>query len=131
MELDKETLSKYRESGASNVDVVLPTGIQALLYAPKLIRLANLYQREYGIKVNFYLVNVEERRLISFKEVLQILKEITSPSGLGEKLSEDDIKRLWNVFSQELNKAGEDPRKYKNVFSYLIDPFKSYKDKEL
>ena len=126
--LDKETLLKYRESGASNVDVVLLTGIQALLYAPKLIRLANLYQREYGIKVNFYLVNVEERRLISFKEVLQILKEITSPSGLGEKLSEDDIKHLWDVFSQELNKAGEDPRKYKNVFSYLIDPFKSYQE---
>jgi hypothetical protein len=126
--LDKETLSKYRESGENNVDVVLPTGIQALLYAPKLIRLANLYQREYGIKVNFYLVNIEERRLISFKEVLQILKEITSSSGLGEKLSEDDIKRLWNVFSQELNKAGEDPRKYENVFSHLIDPFKSYRE---
>jgi hypothetical protein len=123
--LDKETLSKYRESGENNVDVVLPTGIQALLYAPKLIRLANLYQREYGIKVNFYLVNIEERRLISFKEVLQILKEITSSSGLGEKLSEDDIKRLWNVFSQELNKVGEDPRKYENVFRHLIDPFKS------
>lgn len=126
--LDKETLSKYRERGENNVDVVLLTGIQALLYAPKLIRLANLYQREYGIKVNFYLVNIEERRLISFKEVLQILKEITSSSGLGEKLSEDDIKRLWNVFSQELNKAGEDPRKYENVFRHLIDPFKSYRE---
>jgi hypothetical protein len=126
--LDKETLSKYRESGASNVDVILLTGIQALLYAPRLIRLANLYQREYGIKVNFYLVNIEERRLISFKEVFQILKEITSSSGLGEKLSEDDIKHLWDVFSQELNKAGEDPRKYENVFSHLIDPFKSYQE---
>lgn len=126
--LDKETLSKYRESGASNVDVVLLTGVQAFLYAPKLIRLANLYRREYGIKVNFYLVNIEERRLISFKEVLQILKEITSSSGLGEKLSEDDIKHLWDVFSQELNKAGVDPRKYENVFSHLIDPFKSYQE---
>jgi hypothetical protein len=58
--LDRETLSKCK-GRTSRVDVVPLTGVQALLYARRLIELAEVYPKEHDLVVNFYLSDVEAR----------------------------------------------------------------------
>jgi hypothetical protein len=42
------------------------------------------------------------------------------------KLSEDDVKNLWNIFSRELSKAGIDPEMHRKIFNNILNPYKSY-----
>jgi hypothetical protein len=126
--LDKDTLSKYIGRGIGRVDVVLLTGVQALLYAGGLIKLANIYSREHGLKVNFYLPNIRERRLVPLREAFRMLKDAIGPLKPVKELTEDDVKRLWNEFSQELREYRMDPDKYERFFKLMLDKSKSYKD---
>lgn len=123
--LDKETLSKYVKK-AGRVDIVLLSGIQALLYAPELFKLREIYRREYDMEVNFYLANIVERELVPLGEVLRELKKAFSSLEPMRKLSEDDVKSLWNIFSQELSKAGIDPEMHRKIFNNILNPYKSY-----
>jgi hypothetical protein len=124
--LDKDTLSKYK--GKRNVDIVLLTGITALLYARQLIRLANTYREECGLEVNFYLPNIRERKLVPLKEVFRMLKSVIGPPERVEELTEDDVKRLWEEFSQALREGGMDPEKYRELFYLLLNRSKSYEE---
>jgi len=126
--LDKDTLSKYIGRGIGRVDVVLLTGIQALLYAGRLIELANVYSKEHGLKVNFYLPNIRERRLVPLREVFRMLKDAIGPLKPVEELTEDDVKRLWSEFSQALREYRMDPHEYEGLFKVMLDKSKSYKD---
>jgi len=69
--LDKETLNKYKGMHV-NVDIVL-LGLHLLLYAKDLFKLKKIY-KEYNIKVNFYTIDVKEERLVSIKEIRDMLK---------------------------------------------------------
>jgi hypothetical protein len=94
--LDKETLHKYLlkyRGTACRVDVVLLTGIQALLYARRLIKLAELYRKREGLEVNFYVPNLEERRLVPLKEMLQLLRGSVG-SSKQVWLTEDEVEML-------------------------------------
>jgi hypothetical protein len=42
------------------------------------------------------------------------------------KLSEDDVKSLWNIFSRELSKVGIDPEMHRKIFNNILNPYKSY-----
>ena len=118
--LDKDTLSKYK--GGDRVDVVLLTGVQALLYARRLIKLANIYRKDRNIRVNFYLPNIRERKLVPLRDVFHMLKNVVTPS------TEDDDKCLWSEFSQALRENGIDPSEYKNFFALTLDRSKSYQE---
>jgi hypothetical protein len=129
--LKEKTLRKYLSSEyeGSRIDIVLLTGIQALLYARKLVNLAELYRKEYGLEVSFYLPNLRERKLIPLEEVFKMLRGIkgsSKPAGL----SEDDIKRLWEEFSEALRKNGvslEEAEK-ERLFNFMIVRWKSYEE---
>ena len=123
--LDKDTLKKYK--GKRSVDIVLLTGIAALLYARRLIELANIYRREHGLEVNFYLPNVRERKLVPLKQVFRTLKSAIGTRRV-EVLTEDDVKRLWEEFSQALREGGKDPEKYREVFYLLLNRFETYQE---
>jgi hypothetical protein len=127
--LDRETLSKYR-GRTSRVDVVLLTGVQALLYARRLVKLAGVYRREHGLEVNFYLPHVKERRLVPLKEAFHILRDAIGPSKPIGELATDDVDRLWSEFSRALRERGMDPEeeRYKRLFKFMIDRSKSYQD---
>jgi len=45
-------------------------------------------------------------------------------------LTDEDIKRLWEMFAKELREEGINPEVYKDRFESLIDPFSSYEDNE-
>jgi hypothetical protein len=127
--LDKETLRKYLSKcrgAACRVDVVLLTGIQALLYARRLIKLAELYREKEGLEVNFYVPNLEERRLVPLKELFQLLRGAVDPSKRVQ-LTEDEVDKLWAEFSKALRERGMDPEKHRELFS-MIDWSKSYED---
>jgi pyruvate-formate lyase-activating enzyme len=125
MRLDNDTLSKYK--GKRSVDIVLLTGITALLYARRLIKLANLYRREYGLEVNFYLPNIRERKLVPLKQVFHMLKSVIGTRRV-EELTEDNVRRLWEEFSQALREGGKDPEKYREVFYLLLNRFETYQE---
>jgi hypothetical protein len=36
------------------------------------------------------------------------------------------IFRLWNIFYQELSKAGIDPEMHRKIFNNTLDPYKSH-----
>jgi hypothetical protein len=78
------------------------------------------------MEVNFYLANIVERELVPLGEVLRELKKAFSSLEPMRKLSEDDVKSLWNIFSQELSKAGIDPEMYRKIFNNILNPYKSY-----
>jgi len=128
--LDKETLHKYLpkcRGAACRVDVVLLTGIQALLYTRRLIKLAELYRKREGLEVNFYVPNLEERRLVPLKEMLQLLKDVLGPSKqVG--LTEDEVEKLWAEFSKALRERGMDPEKHRELFGIMIDRSRPYED---
>jgi len=136
--LDKETLQKYldlkkRGYQVDCVDVVLLTGLHALLYAERLAKLAKIYHEQHHLKVNFYLPDLKEKKLISLRKVLHMLREsvgLLKPAIPTEPaiLTEDDIKRLWNEFSEKLHEHGVDPEKYRKRFEGLINRFKSYQE---
>jgi hypothetical protein len=139
--LDEETLRKYlnlkelkkREYRVDYVDVVLLTGVHALLYAHRLAKLAKIYHEQHHLKVNFYLPDLKEKKLISLRNVLHMLREsvgLLKPAIPTEPaiLTEDDIKRLWNEFSEKLHEHGVDPEKYRKRFEGLINRFKSYQE---
>jgi len=127
----EKTLRKYLSSEyeGSRIDIVLLTGIQVLLYARKLVNLVELYRKEHGLKVSFYLPNLRERKLIPLEEVFQMLrgiKESSKPAGL----SEDDIRRLWEEFSEALRENGvslEEAEK-ERLFNFMIVRSKSYEE---
>ena len=128
--LDKETLHKYLlkyRGTACRVDVVLLTGIQALLYARRLIKLAELYRKREGLEVNFYVPNLEERRLVPLKEMLQLLKDVLGPSK-QVWLTEDEVEKLWAEFSKALREHGMDPEKHRELFGIMIDRSRPYED---
>jgi hypothetical protein len=124
--LVKETLSKY-EGIARQVDIVLLTGLQALLYARRLFELADLYRKEKGLEVNFYVPNLEERRLVPLKEMLHMLREVLGPSKRA-RLTEDDVEKLWVEFSKALRERGMDPEGYRKLFNIMIDRSRPYED---
>jgi hypothetical protein len=126
--LDKDTLSKYKRKGINCVDVVLLNGVQALLYAHGLIRLANIYCKEHSLKVNFYLPNIRERKLVSLKDFFHILKNAIGPSKPDIELTANDIERLWSEFSQALRECGVNPEKHRRLFTIMLDRSKSYQD---
>jgi hypothetical protein len=128
--LDKKTLRKYLSSEyeGSRIDIVFLTGIQALLYARELVNLAELYRKEH-LKVSFYLPNLRERKLIPLEEVFKMLRKVIGSSKPAE-LSEDDIKRLWEEFSEDLRENGvslEEAEK-ERLFSFMIVRSKSYEE---
>jgi hypothetical protein len=126
--LDKDTLSKYKERSVGRVDIVLLTGVQALLYARRLIELANIYRKEYGLRVNFYLSNVRERKLVPLRDVFHMVKDAIGPSKPVEELTADDVGSLWSEFSQALRECGVDPEKCKRLFNLMLDRSKPYQD---
>jgi hypothetical protein len=123
----KETLRKYEGCRGCRVDIVLLTGIQALLYARRLVKFAEIYHKEHGLRINFYLPNLKERRLIPLQEVFHMLKEAMAPLEPAI-LTEDDIERLWNEFSEKLREYGENPEKYRAVFEGMSNRYKSYEE---
>jgi hypothetical protein len=130
--LDKETLRKYldlkkREYQVDRVDVVLLTGVHALLYAHRLAKLAKIYRKQHHLEVNFYLPDLREKRLIPLRELFRILRESVGPLKPAI-LTEDDIGKLWNEFSEKLRKHGVSPEKYRERFEGLINRFKSYQE---
>jgi hypothetical protein len=126
--LDKDTLSKYKRRSINRVDIALLTGVQALLYARRLIRLANTCHKEWGLKVNFYLPNIREKKLAPLRDILRELKNTVGPSKLVDELTEEDVKRLWSEFSHALRERGMDPEKHKKLFTIMLDRSKSYQD---
>jgi hypothetical protein len=127
--LMEKTLSKY-ERIARQVDIVLLTGLQALLYARRLFKLADFYRKEKGLEVNFYVPNLEERRLVPLKETLHMLREVLGPSRQVRqvRLTEDDVKKLWVEFSNALRKHGMNPEEYRRLFNIMIDRSRPYED---
>jgi hypothetical protein len=121
----KETLSKY-EGIARQVDLVLLTGLQALLYARRLFELADFYRKK-GLEVNFYVPNLEEKRLVPLKEMLHMLREVLGPSRQA-KLTEDDVEKLWVEFSNALRERGMNPEEYRRLFNIMIDRSRPYED---
>lgn len=89
MKLDKETLRKYMERGVRRVDVLLLTGLHALLYAQELVKLREIYRKKHGLEVNFYVPNVKDRRLVPLGEVLQQLRDATSSQEQAGGFTED------------------------------------------
>ncbi|MCC6064485.1 MAG: hypothetical protein LM576_00745 [Thermofilum sp.] len=67
------TLSKYINR-ANRVDVVILNGLLAVLYAHRLLTLAEVYREDHRITVNFYVPNFKEERLVPLKEILDLLK---------------------------------------------------------
>jgi hypothetical protein len=128
--LDKDTLSKYRGKSINSVDVVLLNGIQALLYAHKLVKLANIYRREYKLKVNFYLPNIKDKKLVPLKDIFHMLRNTIGSSKPTIELTADDIKNLWNEFSKALREYGMNPENanYRRIFNVTIDCSKSYQE---
>jgi hypothetical protein len=124
--LVKETLSKY-EGIARQVDIVLLTGLQALLYARRLFELADFYRKERGLEVNFYVPNLEEKRLVPLKEMLHMLREVLG-SSRQVRLTEDDVKKLWVEFSNALHERGMNPEEYRRLFNIMIDRSRPYED---
>jgi len=91
----KRTLQKY--SGIKGrVDVVLLTGIHALLYAPHLLELEKQYKPGHDLRVNFYIPDLKDGRLVSLREVLDLLKGMSSSGSLG--LTREEEGRFWEVF---------------------------------
>jgi hypothetical protein len=88
MKLDKETLEKYKGRGVRRVDVVLLTGLHALLYVRELVELRKVYHEE-GIEVNFYVPNVKDRKLVPLDEILRLLREEFGLQGEAEESSRD------------------------------------------
>jgi hypothetical protein len=128
IKLDKDTLSKYKKRSIHCVDIVLLTGVQALLYARRLIKLANICCKEWGLKVNFYLPNIREKKLVPLRDVFRELKNTVGPPKLVDELTGEDVKRLWSEFSHALRKRGMDPEKHKKLFTIMLDRSKSYQD---
>jgi hypothetical protein len=126
--LNKDTLSKYKGKDINQVDIILLNGVQALLYVRRLVRLADLYWKEYSLKVNFYIPNINEKKLVPLRDVLDMLKNVISSLKPTEELRIDEVERLWNIFSQELNKCGIDPERRKMLFNVILDRSKSYQD---
>jgi hypothetical protein len=128
--LDKETLSKYIGKKDVRIDIVLLTGIQMLLYAKELIRLAKLYEKEHGLRVGFYIPNIRERRLISLEQVLSELKKIFNFYKPAKGLTKEDIEQLWNKFSEALRQHGIDPEQeyFKKIFETALDYSESYEE---
>lgn len=73
--LDKRTIYKYKERKITNVNIVL-LGLHLLLYLKELWMLRRLYKEE-KININFYIVDVERREIISFAKFLKILREFS------------------------------------------------------
>ena len=73
----KQTLSKYKGLKPGNRVSIVVQGLHMLLYLRDLISLKNIYRREHGIEVDFYTIDVKTPRLISMKEVIKILKELS------------------------------------------------------
>jgi hypothetical protein len=69
------TLSKYINR-ANRVDVVILNGLLAVLYAHRLLSLAEVYREDHRITVNFYVPNFKEERLVPLKEILDLLKKL-------------------------------------------------------
>jgi hypothetical protein len=67
------TLSKYINR-ANRVDVVILNGLLAVLYAHRLLTLAEVYREDHRITVNFYVPNFKEERLVPLEEILDLLK---------------------------------------------------------
>ena len=88
IKLDKETLEKYKGRGIRRVDVVLLTGLHALLYVRELVELRKVYHEE-GIEVNFYVPNVKDRKLVPLDEILRLLREEFGLQGEAEESSRD------------------------------------------
>jgi hypothetical protein len=69
------TLSKYINR-ANRVDVVILNGLLVVLYAHRLLSLAEVYREDHRITVNFYVPNFKEERLVPLKEILDLLKKL-------------------------------------------------------
>jgi hypothetical protein len=128
--LDTETLAKYREMKGAKVDIVLFTGIQALLYAEELNKLAEIYRKEYSLEVKFYIPNIVEKKLVPLKQVIGELRKVFSSLKPVGALTEKDVERLWNEFSRMLQEHGIDPEeeRYKRLFKCALNYSKSYEE---
>jgi len=129
--LVKDTIMKYK-GYSQEVEIVFLTGIPALIYARDLLRIRKIIREKYGLNVEFFLVNIKERKLIPLKEALNNLKKLIKSQRefKGYLLSEDDKKDLWEVFSRKLEEAGVNPQdpRYKRMFESLLDYSKSYEE---
>jgi len=84
---------KYK-GHSQKVEIVFLTGIPALIYARDLQRIRKIIRKEYGLNVEFFLVNIKECKLIPLKEALNNLKKLIKSQRefKGYLLSEDDKK---------------------------------------
>ncbi len=64
-----------------------------LLFLRDLIKIKNIYRREHGIDVDFYTVNVKERKLVSLKEFLKLLYE--SSMYPRENMEFEEAKKVY------------------------------------
>ena len=55
---------------------IILTGLSMLLYLKELVVLKRIYKEE-GIDINFYTVDVEEKKLVSMTDFLKRLKELS------------------------------------------------------
>ncbi|MHA1609430.1 MAG: hypothetical protein ACTSUJ_05425 [Candidatus Njordarchaeales archaeon] len=99
IKLDKETLNKYKGKRV-RVDVVL-LGLHMLLFFEELLRLKKIYREEHDVEVNFYTIDVKERRLVSLQSIFFSLRELSLHPREGMNLKE--AKRAYEyLFKKKL-----------------------------
>lgn len=82
-------VKKYvKELNRKNVKVIVVVlGLHILLFIEGLLKLRKIYREKYGIDVDFYTIDVENKRFISLEEILKqlrCLKEIASKITIRE-----------------------------------------------
>ncbi len=87
----KKTLSKYLNKSV-RVSIVVQ-GLHMLLFLKELIEFERFYKQEHEVDLNFYTIDLKEYRLVSLKEFLKMLRELSTYPREG--MGFDEAKRVY------------------------------------